>query len=179
MSDASMYELRLRTFHSAYILLLWKLVINITVKRSFIVTQYIIAHLQLNTFNSLLRRMTKNLTEKEVYRSTNRRKKKKAKNFCPISRVKIGFEELEEEADEGRISHSSEHVIKEEKVSYLNETYLFCGTCWHTCWNRSLERKVLIVVLTTCYLPNCFSRSNIKVLFTYIYIYVYMYIWRS
>lgn len=53
---------------------------------------------------------------------------KKVKNFCPISRVKIGFEELEE-ADEGGISHSSEHAIKEEKVSYLNETYLFCGTC--------------------------------------------------
>lgn len=77
-----------------------------------------------NTFNSLLRMMTREEFNEKRGIST---KKKKAKNFCPISRVKIGFEELEEEAD--GISHSSEHAIKEEKVSYLNETYLFCGTC--------------------------------------------------
>lgn len=112
------------------------------------------------------------LTREEFKKEVYRRETKKAKNFCPISRIKIGFEELEEEADE--ISHWSEHAIKEEKVSYLNETYLFCGTCWHTCWNRSFERKVLIVVLTTCYLSNCFSRSNIKVLLAYTYMYIYL-----
>lgn len=54
-------------------------------------------------------------------------KKKKSKEFLSHFESKNSFEELEEEAD--GISHSSEHAIKEEKVSYLNETYLFCGTC--------------------------------------------------